>query len=58
MITKKERECTIASIEHWAELRGEKRGRAEERAEAAAEIEALRAEIKNLKAELAAKSST
>ncbi len=54
MITKKERECTIASIEHWAELRGEKHGRAE----AAAEIEALRAEIKNLKAELAAKSST
>lgn len=56
MITRKERECTVASIEHWAELRGEARGEARGRAEAAAEIEALRAENLALKAELAAKS--
>ena len=51
MITRKERECTVASIEHWAELRGEARGRAE----AAAEIEALRARNAELEAMLAQK---
>lgn len=50
MITKKERECTIASIEHWAELRGEAR----ERKRSAATIARLEEEIRALKAALAA----
>ncbi len=58
MITKKERECTIASIEHWAELRGkaigEATGEARERKRSAATIARLEEEIRALKAALAA----
>ena len=54
MITKKERECTIASIEHWAELRGEATGEARERKRSATTIARLEEEIRALKAALAA----